>query len=488
MTNIAMKAPDALREFRRESQALSKVPGNRKGTLPESRRHELSTIVSQALATPVPLDSIDGDLAAFPPQVVGRAVASVWTELEPSRREAVLARLRTLDSERLLGEVLPMSLNLLRSSATALVGSEVLGLLPPNEKATQRVSTEVFGTDGIAIAALRVPSDEDRAAAMFRVLLRAAVHEKAQPYRRLQLLRLMLPWLAHDARHRRPALSEILGQVRGLSKKLDGSVGVEFAELLTKEASWSSVLRPEAAQEPPVVPPMAPKAASALVEKAPSDVSSPEVAPVNPNQATAPQPAPQLSIEEARSAVQSLRDRSMREARALDRVLGALKAAEALRGQTQSEVDRAREVERRLSAQVVEQRTQIENLQAQVARSIAQTSAVETEVAAKSSECDRLTADLVASRTREEVLLAEQKSQAATWSQQKQQLELQVVQNAEARVSELRQRLAGRIDKTLADIPARAANVTGGDVAAVLHTRIHEVLDLLRKEGIPIKG
>src|SRR5471032_277110 len=130
MSNSDTKQTDVLQELRRHSRELRQIPGNRKGNMPETRRQELATVVARAVTGGVSVEELERELPPFPPQVIGRAFASVWSELEPSRQLKVIARLKAQESERLLGEALPMAAQLLKTPATAAFGAEVLAMLP----------------------------------------------------------------------------------------------------------------------------------------------------------------------------------------------------------------------------------------------------------------------------------------------------------------------------------------------------------------------
>ena len=103
------------------------------------------------------------------------------------------------------------------------------------------------------------------------------------------------------------------------------------------------------------------------------------------------------------------------------------------------------------------------------------------------AECKRLSEDLETLRALNEQIRQGREQDANRWEQNRHQLETQVIENAQRRVLELRQRLASRVEKLLADVPPRSADMKGNTAAAVLHTRIHEFLDLLTHEGVPIQ-
>ena len=66
-------------------------------------------------------------------------------------------------------------------------------------------------------------------------------------------------------------------------------------------------------------------------------------------------------------------------------------------------------------------------------------------------------------------------------------LESQVVDHANARLDEFRQRVGRKIDQITRDLHSRKSTLDGNTIAAVLNTRLHEVLDLLAEDGLPIR-
>src|SRR5207249_4843644 len=114
---------------------------------------------------------------------------------------------------------------------------------------------------------LKTPDDDAAAAGMFRVLLKAAGQDKAQPFRRLQLLRLALPWLESKERHRDLKLQDIVSQIRQLPRKITGPAAAEWTLSVSNEAGWSRILgvepQPESASPRQPVPAVA-NAATAI--------------------------------------------------------------------------------------------------------------------------------------------------------------------------------------------------------------------------------
>lgn len=473
---------NALQELRRCGRELSAIPGRQKGSLPKVRLHELSTIVARAVAVGVDINDLERELPPYPPLVIGRAMASVWGELSADRRSSIVARLKTLDSERILGEALPMVVQLLKTSATANLGAEIAAVLPGSERTAQRVATEILGESSLALANLRVPDDDMVAAAMLRVLLKAAVQEKAQPFRRFQLLRLVLPWLESRDRYRNPQLLDLTVQVRELPKKITGPAFQEWSQALAKEAGWRHVLGVEAASAPDsaVLPPADPTAPTPSGEEA--SIASKAV----PLEST-PARHQELSLEDARSTVESLRDQRFREALALDRLLAAVRASEYARVQSELDVQVAREREGKALAQQDSLDQQVEELRSEMQVLQAKHKRISDDLTGKDSECGTLAEQLAKERESLQAVGAEFEHAARKWKEEQAQLETQVVENARARVTELGNRLASRLDKLLADVPQRSAGVKGDGAAAVLHTRIHELLDVLRAEGIPLR-
>jgi hypothetical protein len=109
------------------------------------------------------------------------------------------------------------------------------------------------------------------------------------------------------------------------------------------------------------------------------------------------------------------------------------------------------------------------------------------ELSAREAECKCLLAGVESERARAAAAAAQHAAGTQSWQEQRHQLEAQVVENAKARVQEFSERIASKLNRLLSDIPEKSAPVAGDGVAAVLHTRIHELLDLLRNEGVPVK-
>jgi flagellar biosynthesis GTPase FlhF len=482
MASTDRSSPDALQELRRFGRELRDVPGRMKGNIPETRRQELATVVARAVSGGVSIEDLERELPPYPPQVIGRAMASIWGDLPSDRRSKIIGRLKTLESERTLGEALPMVVHLLKTPATATFAPEIVAVLPTSEKTAHRVATEILGEDSVPLAALGVPNDELTAAAMLRVLMKAAFQEKAQAFRRFQLLRLVLPWLDARDRYRDAKLLDLVSQVRQLPKKITGPAMAEWSQSLAREAGWQRVLGGDAA-------PATSPTATPLPNQAAPPVSE-QVSVISTSLSREPVPAPseELSLEDARSMLRSLYDRRVREARALNRVLGAIRASEYAKGQTERDVQEARDRERKALTEQDSLRQQVEQLQSHSHVLQEKHKSVTEELTRKDIECKTLAEQLAKERESVQTTREEFKQATQDWKEQQAQLETQVVENAKVRVAELGNRLASRLAKLLADVPNRSEKMKGDGTAAVLHTRIHELLDVLKAEGIPIRS
>jgi hypothetical protein len=481
MSTSAEASPsDSLEDLRREALSLRDVPGSKKANLPEARRQELRKVIVGALSLPsVPFEDVARELDAFPPLVVGQAFAAAWGQVQSDRRAAVLSRLKGLESERRVGEALPMAMQLLRSPTFAAQGAEVLSGLPPAEKTTQRLAVELLGEDSIRIENLRTPESDATAAGLWRLVMKAALHEKAQSWRRFQVLRLVLPWLAEGQRFKRSGFVDLLPLVRDTARKLDGHALTAFQQESAKDDRWNEIVGGVAAAAR--VPPTAETSAPAAK---PSHMPTPSAPATSVGFADRGADG-SISIEEARSTLQSVRERRSREVRAIDRVLGVLKATEDVRRRLELEEKRFRDEERTLRLEVDELRSQIENLTNRLAEADTKHAIAVAETREREADRDRLKEQVTDYVTQLDALRAEIHQQRGSWDAERQRLESQVVDLANARVQELRQRLATRAEKLLGDLP-RAQDLSGNTLAAVLNTRVQELMQLLRDEGVPL--
>ena len=62
MSNAESELSEILKVLRSESETLRKLPGNRKGTLPDTRRQELATVVGRALTSAAPFEEVEREL------------------------------------------------------------------------------------------------------------------------------------------------------------------------------------------------------------------------------------------------------------------------------------------------------------------------------------------------------------------------------------------------------------------------------------------
>ena len=242
MTESGVDDPKALADLRRESEALRQIPPPKRRGMVHSRRPEYKGLISTALASASAFDDVVRELDPFPPMLVGEASAAAWQLLDAERRARIVQRLRALDAERQTGEGLPMALQLLRGPATAGTGAEILSALTASEKSAQRLATDLFGADGIPMSHLRAPESPEVAASLWNVLCKAAMQDKAQPWRRLQFLKLVLPWLTEEERSRRPESQDLINHCRQLSKRLDSTALSTLKEELAQHEAWRRLL------------------------------------------------------------------------------------------------------------------------------------------------------------------------------------------------------------------------------------------------------
>jgi hypothetical protein len=358
--------------------------------------------------------------------------------------------------------------------------------LPSSEKTSQRLAFDLLGSESLPISNL-VPHDREAvAAAQFRTLLKAATHDKAQPWRRFQLLNVVVAWLADSDRCTKPELLDLLLQVRAVAQKLDGPADTEWKQALARERSWSRIVRGSEQTTP------APTAGAGGVtseSRAPSRPESPSAVPVGESKrrdGVADNP-PGLPLEDALSVIQSLRDRRSREVLALDRVTAGLRAAEARSRQYELDARSARDEAQKARAKADEHESAAERLQARVADLETRHAHITQQLHERDAELEQLSAQF--SNLHEELRgeQARHDKDAATWADQKRQFEVQIVEHADAVLNELRQRLADRVTKLIGDVPIRADAMKGNTAAAVLNTRIHEILDALRSESVPVR-
>ena len=78
-------------------------------------------------------------------------------------------------------------------------------------------------------------------------------------------------------------------------------------------------------------------------------------------------------------------------------------------------------------------------------------------------------------------------SGSTAWAEQKKQLEAQVLEHANIKMQEFKQRIGRRVNEITRDLQSRKSVPDGSTATAVLNTRLHEVLDLLAEEGLPIR-
>ena len=242
MTESGADDQKALADLRRESEALRRIaPPKRKGVA-HARRAEYKGLISKALASSSTFEDVVRELDPFPPMLVGEASAAAWQVLDAERRARMVQRIRALDAERQAGEGLPMAMQLLRGPATAATGAEILSALTASEKTAQRLANDLFGGDGIPMSHLGAPETPEVAASLWNVLFKAAMQDKAQPWRRLQFLKLVLPWLSEEERSTRPESQDFINHCRQLSKRLDSTAQSNLEEELAHHESWRRLL------------------------------------------------------------------------------------------------------------------------------------------------------------------------------------------------------------------------------------------------------
>ena len=202
--NEAADDQGPLADLRREGAALRQIAPQKRAAAATAKRGEFKSLVAKALVSSAGFEDVVRELDSFPPLVVGPAIATVWESLSAERRGQLLQRLRSLDAERHSAEGVPMAMQMLRVRSTADAAADVLSGLPSSEKPAQRLASELFGADGIPMEQLRAPDADAIAAPFWRVLFNAAKQDKAQPWRRLQFLKLALAWLSEKERFRKP--------------------------------------------------------------------------------------------------------------------------------------------------------------------------------------------------------------------------------------------------------------------------------------------
>ena len=119
-------------------------------------------------------------------------------------------------------------------------------------------------------------------------------------------------------------------------------------------------------------------------------VVPPRQAPERPPQAQEAVREPILSIEEARATLTESRDRQQRELRAIDRLLGAIRVADADKGRLESDVRELRERLRRRETELDELKTELDRTQAESAQRESLKSQLDGQATELRSEVERL--------------------------------------------------------------------------------------------------
>jgi len=482
-----------LTELRRASEALRQLPSAKRAQAAKPRYPEFRALIAKAVAAPIPFEDVARELSVFPPGVVGHAVSTVWESLSAEARAQVVQRLRALDAERHVGEGVPLAMQLLRTPSSAGAGAEVMSGLPASEKTVQRVATDLFGADGTPMQHLAAPTDVRSAVKLWRLLFKAAAHEKAQPWRRFQFLKLVLEWLVESDRSEDPRNRELVTQCRDLAQRLDTTAGSSLKEELEQREPWREILGSErgADSAPPSPARVGPVGTPArpIVSTTPAGPQTERLS-RHAESDLRPEPAREatLSIEEARDTLTKARHRHEREMRAIDRLLGAERAAEARHRQLEGDIKHTRDQLRRREIELDDLRGEFDRVRSAIADADRRHDSAVNESRELQQEVKQLREQMKAQVEQVAALRAAAESERDAWAEQKKQLEGQVLEHATIKLDEFRQRMGRKVSEMTRDLHPRKSSMDGNTVAAVLNTRLHEVLDFLAEEGLPIRS
>lgn len=461
---------DDLGRFRERADRFRQA-GRQKGSVTKEVRDQLRALVARLLVRPdVDLERIQADLTQFPPAVVGHAVASQWTSLSSERLAVLQRRLETLDSDRQASERLALALSLLRRPVTKAVAGPILAVLPRTKDALGRVTAEFLSEDGDLLEALEAPADEQVAANLWGVLLKAAGNPKAQEWRRYNLLVKVLHWLEQNGRFERRECIPLISEMRAVRGTLTGRVAEQMNTDLNTHECWSVIVRGA---------PSEPVTTAGL----PVDTPAVEGIVVPPPPLREAEPA--MPLADAQTATAERVSRLRQELRAAESLLAAVRASQGRVREITGRLSAARDAERNALVRANETRMRAEALDVEVQKMRAEREEHER----RNRELGRQVADLeqrlAAAGAESEGLAKRLRDAEETFAAERKVWEQRVVTNAEARLDEFKRRVGSRLKKLTADVPGRHQTFPD-TLTSVLNDRLHEVFDALQAEGITV--
>ena len=174
--------------------------------------------------------------------------------------------------------------------------------------------------------------------------------------------------------------------------------------------------------------------------------------------------------------------------RAIDRLLGAARAADAQKANFDADVRHLREQLRRQEVELDSLREDVQRLRAASVEAESRRDVLLNEVGELRARVQQL-ADEGNTKAQEiERLRQGAERDRSSWAEHRGRLEAQVIEHANIKLDEFRQRIGRKVDQITRDLHPRKSSMDSNTAAAVLNTRLHEVLDLLAEGGLPIRA
>lgn len=488
--------------FEQLKESLSKFRERepRAKALDTASKGEFLSLLTSALGEPN-ADVLDvlAEGVVLPAPVVAEAIGAAWPRLAPASRDIAMRWLSTVSSDKRLSLAPRLAFMLLAGHEPDPGGAhQMLLLVPDSKEGVARVASEFFGADATGLDRLRLSEASSGGSEVGLRLLKAACAPKAQEYRRLKALQLVLAWAIGHSKS--PALDfpDIVQQARHARQHLTGMTADPLRQWMEREPSVRQLLE----EESPVVSPSdanpsgpqprawtgeAPATGASVhdAEEPTAELSpkAPDEEPARVPGTEAPPPVPHasgpLGDEQALArTVETLRA----EADSLEKFLAQVRSDKARLEKQEDELCQARAAKQRAEQEAETLAAKLRASEADLQQATATRDAIKRQLDNEQQRTADLESDLGAMKTELDRTTAE----VATLRTQVEALQIRVTANAEARLQELRSRISTGALKARRQVPDKLSTPSVDEGTIVL-SRFYELLSALEQNGIKVE-